>query len=826
MKKRQISILLLFMFGFSFSLMTQTVTADIGGTNKTVSGESTLTFEYNSDPVDIIEEKPEAPNIENIVNNISSFSNEGDTVYTGNDVVPEELLPGIQWSYVEIELNALYIWDDHDDFSAGDIFVRYIPNYWIGEPEGNGWYNYENSYFDTETYQISDSDSEWYNFSEPIVLFSGWTVLSCMYLNVYDEDVEADGDLGYLGWWYEDPSSIEGYHEYSTWNDDLNDFGDADLALNITILDTDKTFTATNLTELFQPYLYDNDDSITSDPNGLFARVIQGYDTEIDMGSLCIQYLYYWDDVYFNGFWGDSLIHHDDYELVQVYLNFTYTGGPMAYRFVFDNHDEYTNEPTEWRDSMEYSIYELGVEDSGLFYKDVYNSEDLRPLLGEKYNATYKYRNLTEFLGDYVGCYGGVPSLLLTVETYNHQFAIGNTGGDMLGQYYIEPFTDDLIRLCYLLVNDSFSSGVHDVNGESCPLYAPFAYDVKNVFEIPYIHSNFEKLMIQAVQLQGCEGAKGGNIKIDKNLGVKIEVPCSAEMELPATLTPGEKLQSQIDAIIETDATIITLNVFLNISISYDIIFYTGVFESVFNQTFVIDFADPVFDVLLDALDLGDDSVSGAGSLIGDMLDVEYEFTPQAIGQIFNTTFNFHIDEIVKQFVPSASVVVDLLFEDFCLKVNPILDGYLTSDMCFGEQTMDLVFDEATETFSTDFTIPELSNDKNLSLYMDSFTYGLDFKTNWAMDIQFSSLLEQILPSQTYYLGTFPVVNTEIPLSGTVELPLETYSPYQTDSVWIRSDIVPPTPGSIMGFDMWIIFSSSIVFAGMISMKLNRKNKN
>ncbi len=826
MKKKTLSIVLILLFGISLGFASQTVSAEISGANKTVSGESMLTFEYDSDPADIIEENPEAPDIEDIVDGIESFSNEGDTVYTGDDIIPEELLPGMEWVYLEIELNAIYIWDDHDDSSQGDIFIRFVPNYWIGEPLANGWLNYEDTYIDTAEYQIDDGAEAWYNFTEPLLLYSGWTVLSCMYLNVYDYDLGTDDDLGWAGWFYENPADIEGYFELPTWDDDANDLGDADLAFNVTILDTNSTFTATDLTELFQPFLFDDDNTDTSDPDGLFARVIHGFDTEINMGSLCIQYLYYWGEVYFDGFFGDSLIHYDDYELVQVYLNLTYTDFPMAYRFVFDNHDVATYSDTEWRDSMEYSIYEWDVETSGPYWQIVSNSEDLRPLLGENYNATYQFRNLSEYVEHYAGCYGGVPTLLLTVETYNHQFAIGDTGGVILGQYYIEPFTDDLIELCYLLVNDSFSLGVHNVNGESSPYYAPFAYDIKNVFEIPYIHSNFEKLMIQAAELQGSTEAKGGNIKVDKNLGIKIEIPCTAEIDLPATLTPGEKLEADIDSTISTGETVITIDLYLNISIAYDILFYSGVYESVFEQTFVIDFANPVFDVILDSLDIGGESVSGSGSLLGGMLDIDYAFTPQAIGEIFNTTFSFHIDEIVKHFIPSASSIVDLLFEDFILTINPSLEGYISTDMVLGDQKMKMIFDETSETFTTDFTIPELSESENLYLYLDNFTYGLDFKTDWGLDMQFSSLMEIILPSQTYFLGTYPDINLEVPLGGSVELSLDSYKPYLTESIWIRSDIVPPEPGSkIPGFDNWFVISSGIISAGILTKYLKRKEE-
>ena len=71
---------------------------------------------------------------------------------------------------------------------------------------------------------------------------------------------------------------------------------------------------------------------------------------------------------------------------------------------------------------MEYSIFEWGVADSEILTKEIYNSEELRPLLGEKYTAAYQYRDLSTYYNDLCACYGGVVSMILTVETYNHQF--------------------------------------------------------------------------------------------------------------------------------------------------------------------------------------------------------------------------------------------------------------------------------------------------------------------------------------------------------------------------------------------------------------------
>lgn len=792
-KKRLFGSVIIALFIFS-SLNFASVNANTMASEETTitNSRNNLEFRQTWDSEPALEERPTPPSVDDIVGNITHYSNPEDIVYTGDDIIPSELLPGMEWVHLQVNLTAMYVWDDHDDFSAGDIFVRYIPNYWIGDPEYNGWLNYQGRYYDTDEYQIEDGDDVWYNFTEPITLCDDWTILSCLYLNVYDYDIEADGDLGYIGWWYEDPKEIEGYHEIWTWNDDTNDYGDACLAFEITILEEDPIITATDLTELFQPYLIDNDDTdYTSDPDGLFARVIQGYDQEIGMGAFCIQYLYYWSEVWTDGFWGDQFIHYDDYELVQIYVNLTYTGGPMAYRFVFDNHDEYTLSNTEWRDSMEYAIYEWGVTESGLLTKEVTNSEELKPLLGEKYTATYEYHDMENYVENYCGCYGGIPSLLLTVETYNHQFAIGNTGGDLLGQYYIEPYTDDIIELCYLLVNDSFSQGVHEINGYTVPDYAPFAYDVLQVFEVPYIHSNFDHLMQQAASFQGDTEANGAILNIERSINVTLYIPVETSIDVNNALNPDDEFAGSFNAEILTDEASIIIDYLFNVSVDVDIFFFTETISTVIANSLVIDFADPVLQFLISQIGI-EDSYTAGGDYVDGMLSVNLELTPQLLGTILNCSIDFHVDEILKHYLPQYGFLVDLFFEDIAFTINPVLTGYLDLDMLFGSDTTSFRWESTSNAVNFDFTVPDFEDVDELVLKLQNFTYGLNMKVYWGITIEFADPVSWFLENKEYNLGTWPNLDLEItPLDG--EVIVADYFADEAENRWVLSDTCPIT---------------------------------
>jgi len=762
-----------------------------------VENETNMSFDYkgNNQEADVV--NPEPPSVSDIVGNITSFSNPNDTVYVGDDVIPAELLPGMEWVDIKIELNAIYCIDDKDS-GAGDIFVRYIPNYWIGEPIGNGWTNYEDSegnlYFDTDEYQIDDTDEQWYNLTTPWVLFEGRTVLSTMYLEIFDYDLLADDSLGSILWTYADPYMMEGYWEFQTQFSD-GSLGDAAVALNITILDTNNTFTAQDLGELFQPYLVDNDDTDnTADPDILYARVIHGYDKEIEMGALCIQYLYGWQEVWLDGFWSNQMIHNNSFQLVQVYLNLTYTGFPMAYRFVFDNHDEYYDTDTEWRDSMEYSIYELGHEETELLNREVNNSLELRPLLGEKNNATYQFYNLYDFYDYYVECYGGVPTLMLTVETFYHQFSVGNTGGTLLGQYEVGQLNDYVLRILYEMLEDSFTGGIHEVDfgGETqdVPDHAPFAFDVIEVFEIPYIHSNYNYLMQQsAIYQAGNAEAEGGSFSVERSVNVTIDIPIKSSIELPNELIPGETLQGILDTEVLTNEATITIDYYFKIGVEVDLFFFSTSFETEIENSLIIDFSDPIIQMVLNSIGVMD-TKSFSADFIDGMLSVDLELTPQILGTILNCSINFHIDEIVKNIFPEFCWLVDLIFEDVSFTINPVITGYLKSDLMMGSES-ELVYMEAT-TNSTEFEfiVPAVVENDELILELLNFIYGLNLKINWAVTFEFSRIISYIIENKEYRLGTWPDIDFDLqPLEGALQVAryLEDFN----NDRWVLEDTCP-----------------------------------
>ena len=777
---------------------------DIKTASKQYQDTNNLTYRYVWGEEEALNEEPSPPNIVNILDNVTSFTEENHTVYLGDDEIPEPLMEGTQWTYLQIELLALYVRDDHDSASAGEIYVRWIPNYWIGMPEydpENNWDNYQwidglsvdhDLYNETSQYSISDNPPTWSNFTTPIMLFEGWTVLSCLLLEVMESDFpSADDRVGGFYWNYWHPSTLVGYHEFTS--------TDVDVAINVTIVDTNNTFTADNLTELYQPFLFDNDDTDhTREPNIVSARVIHGFDPTINRNAFCIQYIYYWTEVWREySFWTDERIHYDDYEVVQIYLNFSYTGDQTPYRFVFDNQDTYANTPTGWRTDQKYSIYEIGVTNE-IISTTVPISQELQPLLGTSYNVSYYKWNLSEYTQELSGCFGGVPSLLLTINTSYHQFAMGRVTSlnyfgkeaEILGQLSTSPFdlipintlkiplTDDTIYNFYARLNKSLTEGFSVFDGEEIPNYAPFTYDVLQVFKEPYIHSSYDYIMQDAIRFKDDTETKGGFIKVQRSVNFTYIIPLKTDIDLPDVLAPGQNLTTVLGTILDESNAILMIDYYFKITANYSLFFTEKYFESVIENRIVIDFSNPQVQLFNKFLDFCFNRTFSKD--IGDYVTIDVLFTPQLLGEILNCNITVHLIEILKYFFPQFTSMLSLFFEDLYLKINPIISGYLSAKVKLGNSNQTIYWDTETKNFNIDLEIPDLSYGDKLSLEIINFTYGINFFIDWYLGYIPSFILELIIgDGNEYFLGQYPNINFDL-ASILGNITLKTWDAYTT----------------------------------------------
>ncbi len=758
---------------------------------------NSLTYRYEWGQEEALNEEPDPPNVKNILDNVTSFADPNHTVYVGNDIIPQPLMEGIHWTYMQINLTALLVYDDKSIIPvAGDIYARWIPNYWIGMPEydlNGNWDNYQwidnltidhDLYNETPTYAISDNPPHWSNFSTPITLFEGWTVLSTLLLEVFEYDVaSADNSLGGFYWKSINPEVLEGYREISC--------TDVDIALKISIIDTNTTFTANNLTELYHPFLFDNDDTDrTREPNQVSARVIHGFDSAINRNAFCIQYIFYWSSVWRdNWIWSDEWIHYDDYEVVQIYINYSYTGDPKPYRFVFDNQDTYANTPTGWRTDQKYSIYEINAGYENI-NKVVEISPELQPLLGENYSVNYYKMNLFDYTQDYSSCFGGVPSLLLTINTSYHQLAMGRITSliyigeeaEILGQLSSSPkdiipiktkkipLTNDTIYDFYARLNYSLTQGFNNFDGEDIPQYAPFTYDLIQVFTEPYIHSNYEYIMQKAIRHKDNTQAEGGFIKVQRSVNFTYIIPLKTDIDLPDVLTPGQNLTTILGTILDESNAILKIDYFFNITANYSLFFTEKYFEAVIENQIVIDFSNPQVQLFNNFLDFCFNRTFSMD--IGGYVTIDTLFTPQLIGQILNCNITVHLIEILKFFFPQHATILKLFFKDIYLKINPIISGYLSAKVKLGNSIQTINWDTKIKDFNIDLKIPELSYGENLSLEILNFTYGINFLIDWYFGFTPSFLLKLIIgDNYEYLLGQYPNINFDLaPLLGKVLL--------------------------------------------------------
>ncbi|MFW9773059.1 MAG: hypothetical protein ACFFEO_12970, partial [Candidatus Thorarchaeota archaeon] len=380
------------------------------------------------------------------------------------------------------------------------------------------------------------------------------------------------------------------------------------------------------------------------------------------------------------------------------------------------------------------------------------------------------------------------------------------------GKYYIDPYDDAIIYSCYALINRSFTQGVHDVEGFSVPNYAPFAYDVLKVFEVPYIHSNYDILMQRAASFQGSIEAEGGFIKIERNVEITIEAPLKTNIDLPDTLIPGESLDTVLGTILDLSKATLTIDYYFNISADFNVFFSNHHFETILENQILIDFSDPLIQFFLEELVLGE-SYEFSVDLLSGMLTLEAAFTPQLLNQILNCNVTVHIDEILKWCFPSLSWLIDLFFEDIYFKINPVINGYLEGDIKLGDSIDYLNWDSTTKNFLLNLDIPELSYGDTLSLELMNFQYGINFQVNWFIGYETGWAISWLFGTGgDYKLTSWPNLNFDLaPLEGTIGI--KTWNAGANSWISEGTDITDSNEPSIGSYSPLILLS----FIGIIS---------
>ncbi|MCE7745592.1 MAG: hypothetical protein GPJ52_10715 [Candidatus Heimdallarchaeota archaeon] len=205
---------------------------------------------------------------------ISSFTGSGITAYSGDDLVPAI---SADRYLVNVTLINATIYDDHDTIGAGEIYFNVTIN-------GNF----------TETARTDVHNDETLDVN--LTAFTAWCLTLDISVEIWDDDTFPDPDdaLGLYHFQTTTPTSqnISG----------LTDIGDAKVWLEIEVLDSETGVTAEFLADGCKPYFYFTDETTsTEEANETYARVLVGPDPDEGLGTaICIQYIYAFS-TYFTG---------------------------------------------------------------------------------------------------------------------------------------------------------------------------------------------------------------------------------------------------------------------------------------------------------------------------------------------------------------------------------------------------------------------------------------------------------------------------------------------------------------------------------------------
>ena len=737
-------------------------------------------------------EEFEIPDVESLVNNISSFIAPGYSVYTGEQIPQENTFNKYHY---RLNLTGVKIIDDHDIFDAGDIFFRGFVNHQIDDEI------YNSLMFDYNLGEFNDGEES--NFA--VTLFDNWSYDLMFQLELYDDDA---GSVDSFGIW-------EDQLDQSNNSVIIINYGsDAVVNYTLEVLEGPQITTASDLLDAYKPYLFSDVETIYDDPaDYVFGRVIEGYDEVKGYNTSCLQYLYYFPYEYSGT---NEFVHYWDWEMVLIFID--YSVGRFPYRLVWDN-GYYFGAPSgyDWIDGQEYRIFDDYLPE-GVYNEEVEFSEALKPLLGAQqeleitimpistvFDLTYEKWGLFEW---------GMPTFQGTIETSYHQFDLGDAGGtdplDMNRDYDILEFTDDIIRQAYNSLNDSFSGGVHELDGYYTPNYAPFSWDVSQPFSYPYLFTNYKKLATDINAFNDAKESKTFDYTMDKNVKLSLDVPCTVSTEIPKAVNPGEVVNTILNIELIEENTIVTLDLWYDINFTVDLCFWEHTWNIQIDEQIEYNIGNGTLKVF--GMDINtnanDDDValSFEDYGLGDYVTIGGFVDSAVIGTILSIEIRLSIAELIKTLVgPEYAWIVDLIVQGLDLVINPLLDGFVEFDLMLGDTPIEegITLDQLESEIPVTFTMPSGSTSE-LQFQIDNLQYGVNFRIDWGIDLMWAMIPGLFIDDYYWQIGSFPNYNIVLAEGSAT---LNSISKFQFDedsNQWILvqgiggySDTITPSSASI-----------------------------
>ncbi|MFX0065451.1 MAG: hypothetical protein ACFFC7_25040, partial [Candidatus Hermodarchaeota archaeon] len=433
--------------------------------------ENTFNFNYSKSFFGDTDQTldPTPLNITDTVNNISSFAAPGVDVFLGNDPISDlsnVLLRKVRVTLTESTIRVI------KESPPGDgneiVFISYVNHKKVVSGEYKG-------VFPNDTIYPS------------LVLFDDWILDSesiKVEVEVWEADIVDSDTMGNLT--LIKPSMPNVY----TINTDTNE---ANVTLNMEVLDSKYGVTADELLEGSKPYIWMAPEVTETSPDDVYARVLKGDDPYLGQEALCLQYFLYWEKEYFPfnlSFIGDEgALHKYDYEVFLLFFDpqdFLFPDpitGIQPFRAVYDIGGYLSLEGWYYR---KLTIWEKDASAKDYTNHEVSINPIVAPLLGGSTSMDFNVRPLSE-LKLHRGRIG-TNTITITVETASHTFSNNDPPLALpyryeLGfNYNVDEFTDSIIRDWYdnyqeSLQNGSYTTYLPVFGYFASPKISPFPHD-------------------------------------------------------------------------------------------------------------------------------------------------------------------------------------------------------------------------------------------------------------------------------------------------------------------------------------------------------------
>lgn len=728
--------------------------------DRAVSSTGTLDFTTSYGDADPDDTQKSIPNATEALKNVDDFSG-GYDVLSKDEPMDAGFVPLYHY---ELNLTHVSIYNDHDTIGAGDIFISCTAN---GMIDDDMMYNHYDNY---DLGQFNDYESAEYNAE----LYSGSAIGLHLFFQLYDDDAGiADNILVFDAY-------MDGYTDCYVEN--------ADARVEFTVT---KTYlgqaNATDYINAYKPYLYLDDEDGNVPPDMAFARAIEGYDPLYGSDTLCLQYIFYWDQERTGT---GTLIHYWDFEEVLIYVDPTTSRTP--HRYVFDE-GFYFETGEDWRNGQEYAIYDANRTNLGAYYRDVNFTEELQPFLGTSRTMDYTWKSVDEVYDGGIEnwCMGasGTPTIQLTVETSYHAFDKGDpaSGGEEQGQDYgVQYLNDTVIRALYASLDTSFREGL--LVAEQTPKYSPFSFDLCQPFTAPYIINNFPTLLTDAAAFNGAKDRRSTDFNFTKDIGITVSIPYETSMTFPKQLDPGDTVDAIVDMTLKPGQTVIRVDYWMNLVGNLSLWFFGDQEINVtLDNSIVLDFGENTLD--FGGFTIGLEDAYAMDTELGEFVDLQVSGNLGIVGDLLDADITVKLCDILKFYIPQYEWLIDMFFGEINLHIVPNLDAAIGFDLDVDGTAYPVVYeDDATQQIPVSYDVAAIgSPDDELRVKLNSFEYNLTASVDWSLEFVWGWLSNLVTEEEslTWQIGTWPDYEFTM-FESDKEFTLLTYRP--DEGVWVRFD--------------------------------------